>query len=469
MGTTSADISIDYFNSSGNIIPAAHRQYTGVPAGASRTVVQFTDDTALPPGRYSAVIASSQPVAAVLNQQLVQDGSIGFSAKPPFSSYNGVTAGAVNVTLPQIMYNWFGYYTEVFIMNVGVSTATGVNINYIPGFINGFPSGTNQVDVGNSIPANATLQKSQQSLSSLGAPSTGGNPFVGRFFGSATISSSQPIIAVVNQHNTSAKKLMTYNGFTGGSTVVALPQHMKNWYTYYGSLLIGNPGGVTAHVSIEYTPDPVLMPGSPPTTVPHNIAPLTSLNRYDGPGAQPSQTDLAAYTRFIGSVKVTSDIPVVVQENLEALASAADQAGAYNGFPVSQATHEIVVPLIQADFYGLYTSLTVQNVEGTAGTCTITYTSDNLYSSVPNQSKSYDHPIAANGSFNVYEGHGAAGTTFAGDINNDPFWRTGSGITQRRFIGSATINCTKNVVAFVNSELDQSLADTMYSFNAINK
>jgi hypothetical protein len=263
---------------------------------------------------------------------------------------------------------------------------------------------------------------------------------------------------------------MSYNGFSGGSTSVALPQHMKNWYTYFGSLLIGNPSpSATAHVNITYTPDTALLPGSLPTTVGHNIAPQTSLNRYDGPGALPSQTDLSAYTRFIGSVEVTSDIPVVVQENLEALASAADQAGAYNGFPVSQATHDIVVPLIQADFYGLYTSLTVQNVENSAGSCTITYTSDNLYSDVKNQTKSYVHSITAKGSFNVYEGHGSTGTLFNGDINSDPFWRVGPGMNQRKFIGSATITCNKNVVAFVNSELDQNLADTMYTFNAINK
>lgn len=476
MGEAPTDIQIHYYDQNGAEVAAAFREYQDVPAGASRTVVQF-DETALGAGRYSAVISAGEPVAATVNQQLVESGATNFSSKPPFSSYSGQSAGDTTITLPQVMHNWFDYYTEIFIMNVsGDTTPANVSIAYTPSVIGTTTTGATGVsDTGITINQYASFEKSQQNMTNLAAPASAGTLFAGRFFGSATITSDKPIVAVVNQHNIAAKKLMTYNGFADEATgtEVFVPQHMKNWFGgYFGSLLIANPNDADANVTITYTPDvnfADVLPNDAELSVDHTIPGNTSLNRYDGPGASAAQSDLAAYSIFFGSVTVTSDVPVVVQENIEAVASGAAQGGAYNGMTAAQATTTVVVPLIQADFYGLYTSLTVQNTTDTAGTCTVTYTSDDQYSSKPNQSKGYDHALPAGGSFNVYEGHGAGGTTFIGDINQDAFWRTGTGLDQRRFIGSATIECTVEAVAFVNSELDINQADSMYTFNAFNK
>ena len=468
IGTADTNIDVAYYDTNGNEVVAAHKTFQAVPKGGVRVVVQFTDDPALTGGSYSAVVSSTgQPIAANVNQQLIANSSSSFSPQPPFSSYNGTdsTGTSTTVTIPEVMYNWYNYYSEIFIMNASGTPATNVDISYTPTTINGVAAGaTGKTDLNNSIPKYATIVKSQQSQSSLGAPS---GTYSGRFLGSATITSDQPIVAIVNEHNVNQRKLMSYNGFAQGAPIVAVPQHLKNWYGYYGSLLIANPSpSQTASGSITYTPDPINLPGKSPVTVPFSVPPQSMLNRYDGPGATAQQSDLGGFTRFIGSVQINSNIAVVVKENIEAVNPGAGQAGSYNGMAFTDATPKIYVPMIQADYYGYYTSLTVQNTTGAIGSCTITYYSDSQYSDVKNQSKSYSHTLPANGSFNVYEGHGSYGTTYTGDINTDTFWRAGSG---KKFIGSAIVDCGSTAaVAYVNSEKDIANADSMYTFNAIN-
>ena len=470
MGNVDASIHIDYYDSTGNVVTGASKDYNAVPPGGSQLVVQYLDDPNLGSGLYSAVISASQPVAAIVNQQLVQNGSTSYNPVPPFASYTGEGTGSSTVTLSAVMYNWYGYFTDVFIMNVGDAAASNVSISYIPGSINGTATGNSGVtDNGNPIAQYATLEKSQQSMTSLGAP---GGTYVGKFLGSATITSDKPIIAVVNQHNVSAYKLMTYNGFTtNASTAIADPNHMRGYFGYYSTLLIANPSpSATAHVSLTYTPSgPYNVGTGAPVTVSHTIAPQSSLTRYDGSTATASQSDLLAfYTRFYGSVSITSDIPVVAQINVEAnpaaAAGQAAQAGSFTGIPVSSASQTVVLPVVLADYYGYYTTSIIQNVTGTDGSCTITYTSDGTYSAVKNHSASYVHALPANGAITVYEGR--KGGQEIGDINHDTQWRSGSA---KQFIGAATVACTVNAVAFENEEKDVAQKDAMYTFNAFNK
>jgi hypothetical protein len=141
------------------------------------------------------------------------------------------------------------------------------------------------------------------------------------------------------------------------------------------------------------------------------------------------------------------------------------QGGAYNGIALAEASENLVAPVILADFYGYYTTMVVQNTTGTAGTCHITYTSDDTYSARPNHSKTYDHALPANGSFTVYEGR--KGGQEVGDINSDSDWRSSG---QKQFIGAASIYCPGvAVVAFVNEESDILMRDSMYTMNTFNK
>jgi hypothetical protein len=482
MGDQMTDITVRYYDGAGSEQVSARKNFTDVPANGTVLVLQFSDDPDLDPGKYSAVIEAGQPIAAIANQQLNPAGSTSYNPIPPFATYSGEKQGARQITLPAVMHNWYDYYTEIYIMNVGTGNATDVDITYVPSQMDigaGLePTGASgQTDLNNSIPQFASLHKSQLNMTNLGAPS---GTFKDRFFGSAIITSDQDIIAVVNQHNAKAYKLMTYNGFAGGSDVINAPSYMRNYYGYYTTLLIANPDDTdSANVTIEYIPDTSepyyneAEPGSSVGTVSvdHVIPPQVALMRHDGPTASDGQSDLDdhdqtghAFVKFFGSVKVTSDIDVMVQVNVEANSPGDGQAGSYNGIPTIEASQNLVAPVILADFYGYYTNLVVQNTTSSPGSCDVTYTSDAVLSLVKNHSETYTHALPADGSFSVYEGR--KGGAERGDINSDATWGPSGG---RRFIGAATIDCTVNAVAFVNEESDVLNADSMYTMNTFRK
>ncbi len=98
MGDAPADITVSYFD--GNGVQQTHQQvFTDVPSGSSRLVVQFTDDTALGSGLFSAVVAADQPVAAIANLQLVPDGATSYNPAPPFGTYSAEGQGSTSVIL----------------------------------------------------------------------------------------------------------------------------------------------------------------------------------------------------------------------------------------------------------------------------------------------------------------------------------------------------------------------------------
>ncbi len=467
LGDGPANVRVDYYDVNGVTTSGMSRDFPNVPKGGSITVLQATEST-LGTGMWSAVVSADQPIAAVANQQT--DSGNG-NSQPPFSSYSGASQGATSVLLPVVMYNWYGYYTEVMIQNVGSGAAT-VNIEYIPTLrADGCIAGAPYTPSSTSIAQYAGKMVSQLALTQLGAPSVSGcSAYTGRFLGAAKITSNQPIVAVVNQHVQG--KLFTYNGFSSSGTKVLLPAYMRNYYGYYASLTIANPGATAATVKITYSSDATFSnPKSETVVVTHTVPAGASVVRYDGPtGNTAADSDLfakfpnTAGYRFFGSVVLESNVPIVAIVNQEALATAGAQAGTYNGMFTTEGTGKISVPLIQSGFYGYYTSLTIVTVDGSEATVKITYTSDGTYSSVKNQSRDYTHTTVG-GFLNRYEGPLASAAQ--SDILDDAAWSDG---TNRRFIGSAVIEVVSgsNVVAFVNSEKSVANMDSMYTFNAFN-
>lgn len=482
IGDTAGTVSVNYYNQDGVEQTGSARNYSDLPSLGSVLVVQKKDDTSLN-GTYSAIISADVPIAAIVNQQLYLPG--GTNPYPPFSSYSGMSSGSRNVFLPAIMYNYYNFYTEIYIMNVGSSPAT-VNIQYYPATVQGSVIGKSGVTEQITIPANASKLVSQQNKTALGEVRCGKQSC---FFGSATLTSTQDIAVVVNQHNPAQKKLMTYNGVTSGAVKLAVPNYMRTYYEYYTALTISNMDATKpACVRLTYTPDPVQSKKADGTPVDansdtvvaeHVIPPLNSLLRFDGFTATDDQSDLddtINFSQFFGTVQVESFVGTVGSTtcsstvnlagiiNIESRRDRNSQGGSFNAIDVSSATNTIIAPIILADYYGYYTNLTIQNTTGISGNCTFTYTSG-PDSSVPNQQKSYIHPITPYGQITVYEGRKG---TPRGDINTDPFWSSASG---RRFIGAAKIVCDSGVkvLGFTNEEKDIMYIDSMYTFNTINR
>lgn len=476
LGVNPTTINADYYRSDGT--KAFSNTFANVPAKGVVTVQQALE-SGLPSGQFSAVLSASEPLAAIVNQQLGDTGS-GISTAP-FSSYSAISSGSKEVTIPIIMHNWHKYHTELFIQNVSGTAAT-VTIDYKPTTLDGCTTGSavSGIAVG-TLPASTSKSVSQKDLTAIAATGlTGacaGNN--GRFLGAATVKSTGGDIAVVvNQYVEG--KLFTYNGFSNiGGTTLIFPAYLRNWYNYYASLTIANPGVTDANVTLTYTPSAASNPTAA-ITANHTVPAGKSITVYDGnPGtsdlssAYPYNPSLPAshpsQKRFFGTVKIvsTNNVPVVAVVNQEATSAAGNQAGSYNGASSTEGTKKISVPLIQADFFGYYTSLTIATVDGTEASLKITYTSDGTHSAVKNTSKVYTMSTT-NGVLNRYEG--TDGQPAQSDIRSDAAWKSGG---DGKFIGSAVIESNgANIVAFVNSESKTapkaSERDSLYSFNAFN-
>lgn len=445
--TQDATVLINYYDQNGVQVTAANKTLN-VPAGSSATVVQYTDDPNLPAGRYSAVVSSDQPLAAIVNEQTAPAGRTGMNSMPPFGSSSGVTEGALQVTLPEVMHNWYGYYTQMYIQNTA-DTDASVTITFYPGL-----AGAAGVTENATIKPYASYLADQKGKTALAA--TAG----GRFSGSAVVTSNRPVAVVVNELNDAAIKLFSYNGFAAGATNLVCPSILRGHFGWYTSLAVANPSLTdSANVTITYKADTTY--SNPPalrgTTVVKNftIDPGKSILRYDGTGANPAtdaRTDLVTFTRFFGTAQVTSNRPVVAKVNQE---SDGGNAEAYNCIDFATGTTKIAVPMIQAKFYNFYTSLTIQNLSNTPGSVTINYMSDGTYSDPKNTPHSATHPITALGQINSWEGSAALG-----DVNGSNKFT--------RFNGSAIITANVPIVAIVNEEKVGTGADYGYSFNVVN-
>lgn len=473
LGDSSATIQVDYYDESGNTDASMSREFADVAVGGSVTILQSTEDT-LGDGVWSAVVSADQPIAAVANQQLDEAG-VG-SSIPPFSSYSGISEGSTELMVPSVMHNWFGYYTEIIIQNVGSEDATNIDIEYFPTTYGGCLAGaTGQTNEDNSISQYASLNVPQLEATELGASGLTGDceAYNGRFLGSAKITADQPVAVIVNEHV--QDKLFTYNGFGGGgSTNLLLPAYMRNYYDYYAATVIANPGTEDATVDLTYTNGPK---GNSPTGQEvvegtHTVPAGESITIYEGQTDESSDLYDAGYEwgsdySFFGTLAISSTQPVVAMVNQEATSSKGAQAGTYNGMGAAEGSSKVSVPLIQSDFYGYYTSLTIMTVDGGEAELEITYTSDTEYSSVQGHSETYTLSTT-DGFLNRYEGPTA--TSDQSDILDDTAWEDASG--NRKFIGSAVIEVTSgsNIVAFVNSESGTaegaSSTDSMYTYNA---
>jgi hypothetical protein len=414
-------------------------------------------------------VSSNQPIAAIVNQQLGTDGSQ--TTIPPFSSYSGASQGATVVVVPEVMHNWYGYDTQLYVQNVGSGPAS-FTINYAPTTLLGtcVTGATGQSDSTSALAQYATELFVQDTKTALGATGLTGSctTFNTRFLGSATITSDQPVVAIVNE--AVQGKLITYNGFNSGGTTLFAPAYMRDYYGFYAAIVVSNPSiSQAASITMTYTSDPTFSNPVGSFTFNHTVPMGKSITIYDGPGSTAPDSDLAATyntpgtERFFGSIKILSNTPVMAIVNQESTAASGNKRGTYNAMGASESGHTLSAPLIQSAFYGFYTSLTIQSTTAAEATVDICYTSDGTYSSVPNQTVCYTHTTVG-GFLNRYEGPPA--TAAQSDLLDDPVWLSGG---NRRFIGAATIEVTGGgpaIVAYVNEETNPQGNDSMYTYNA---
>jgi hypothetical protein len=175
---------------------------------------------------YSARITSSQPLAAIVRQR----------RDNVFMTYNCVSSGSTTVHAPLIMNNYYGWDTSMTVQNTSASSAS-ITMYY-------YNSGGSVVKTStDSIPA--------YSSHAYYTPSQG---LADGFIGTARVTSNKPVVVVVNQsapHGSTPKRGLSYNGTSGGSTLVVIPDLMNYWGTqnWVSSVNVKNLSSTTSTVA----------------------------------------------------------------------------------------------------------------------------------------------------------------------------------------------------------------------------
>jgi hypothetical protein len=290
----------------------------------------------------SAVVSSDREIAAIVNEI-----SSGYGG-----SYNGFSAGSTSFYAPIIMRNNGGYNTEISVQNTGSGTAS-VSISFVAGNF-----GTDYAMPAFNVEPNRAVRVYQGDQTQLGT----------RFVGSASITSNQPVVVVVNQINNTNRTLLVYSGFAAGYNRVAVPQvqHLNSNYNTGIQVQNVDPSR-TAHVQVAYSAN--VAPGATaftPGTESAAVAPGETAVFNQWGNSHGYNWDAAP--RYVGSAIVSTtegDIPLVVNVNV-LKGTAPAQAAAYEGINADSTATHLATPIIMSNNGGFSSSCLVLNPSSSA-------------------------------------------------------------------------------------------------------
>jgi hypothetical protein len=368
----------------------------------------------------SAVVSSSEPVAAIVNQLTTGGGG----------SYEGAAEGSLEATLPIIMRGNGGYNTTFTVQNTG-SVDADVDITFTPATY-----GNADTDGPFTIGPGRSMTFDQSGDTELGT----------RFVGSAAVSSSQPVVVAVNQVNPTAKVVLSYRGFSQGSPTASLPTIQSNNSGYFTGVAVKNVGSLCTDITVSFGPN-IVGTFAPTPEEQTNVCAGESVN-FNQWGGQWTE-------RYVGSATVTNSEGQDVVVNVNQVGfNAPSQGSAYSAFNPEQATQTIIIPTLMTNNGGYVTAFLVQNVAGDGSTADFTVTFSTSLGSYT--------PVVETAS-GVADGEGVNFRQFAGQWT-DPSMNNGA-----RWVGSAVVECTQRCVAVVNQLSTSPTADTLLTYTGINK
>ena len=348
-GSAPANVQIAYFDQNGAPVGAGDA-ISSLPVNASLTVRQDNGNSFPSSGgdsvqAGSAVVYSSQPVAAFVNEFAPGNGG-------DATSYSGVQVpSGVGATLyaPTIVNNAYGGYTTgIGLLNQG-SGPTDVTITYHDG-----GGGVVKTQSVTALAAHA-----YHALYSGDA----GLALPGGFAGTATITSSagQPLGAIVNETGPGGQ-FSSYDAVPAGSSLLNAPVALNNAFGgYYTGMGIQNTSASGGTVFVTYYDA-----SGTATAKSFSIAANGSLGVYQG-----SATDgppVGAYTAVIQS----STLALVAVVNEVAPAGSTQQSTSYNAFGAGSSS--LHLPLVEnAGSDPWDTGEGIMNTGSASTTVTITY------------------------------------------------------------------------------------------------
>jgi len=311
------------------------------------------------------------------------------------ASYNGFSSGSTTSYIPMLFKNAFGgsYDSAFYVQNLDSINTANISIKYYNA------AGT----------LNCTVNDTVSALSSKGywLPSVG--CLADGWVGGVVVTSDRNIIAVGRPHI--GAEVMTYDGFSVGSTHSYVPMLFKNAYggTYDAALYVQNVDSVnTANIAINYYDST----GALSCTVNDTVSPLASKGYW-----LPSETCLP--DGWVGGVEIVSDRAIVAVGRPHVGA----QITTYNGFVTGGAT--AYVPMLFKNAYGgsYDAAYYLQNLSGTT---------------------------TANVTIKYYDSAGALSCTVndtVAPLASKGYWTPSVGCLSDGWVGGAVITSTQPLVA----------------------
>lgn len=344
LGSGDANVMIEYYTPDGTLVSAATRSYT-IPVGSSMFILASQNADLPLDFKGSAVLSSSEPIAAIVNASDYAGGGYAHSA----ASHEGFDSGATTYYLPLLYKNFSaGWNTRFYVQNVTTSTAH-VTIYFYRD--DGTLEYVNDSAVSSPIPPYASREYVQETDPNITTP----------FRGSAIVASDHPVAAVVEEY-LGTTMLLGYDGVPAGDLTndLRLPHLWKGysagWYSNFTiqnahSDPLANPATVYVNYSNGYSYSTII------TTTQQ----ILQINEPEG----------SLPTGWIGAATITSTNPLVGIVNHARVGS--KYISSYTAYPAATASTEVRLPLVWNNYSaGWYSSVSVQVMASTF--VTITYT-----------------------------------------------------------------------------------------------
>lgn len=424
LGTADASILMYYYDQEGNLAAMdgtyANPDSDTVAVGASNSYYPIH---AAANFNGSVVVSSSEPIAVISNV-VVKTASAGYG------SYVGFQQGASSIFFPIVMKGNGNNTTTFNVQNTG-STEAAITITFTPESGKGYATIANIAD---------TLAVGAAGTYNLGdlAEFAGASKWVGSASVTVTDTANDSIAGVantVNYANGAAYQLATYNAFTGGSTEVLMPLVMESNSGYRTSLNCQNiDPAITTKITAVFTPESG--GNAKANMVVENVGPN---------GVAVFLLAESGTTKFVGSATAASDPAVPLVCIVNETGGARGQISAYEGFNLTAATDEVVLPLIQSRNANWYTSINLATGDGASHTITCDFAPNSGFTDPSNQS-----------------GTGASVVLLQNDIYG----------TGQKFVGGATCSVDSagaGLIAIVNQvNATAQVADTLTSYDGFN-
>ena len=304
-GTEPADVTLEFYDLDGNLMPVPASQATHSIAGGESWYVPVWSIAELGSSfSGSMVVSSDKPVIAVSNQ--VNEYSAG-------NSYSGIEQGATSLSAPSIHANDWEWWAEISVQNTTADEAT-VQVSFVP---SNYGNAYTTPEV--TIPAYSSKRFSTETYAAQ----------LGQFVGAATITctNGKDVVGAVEEWNTGAGYLtIAYNTIPsgeGGSNVYFPSQHNNNWGWFAWNFL-QNLSSDEANITVTWSGTGAPAPWN--TTIPGNGSIYIATGDYMG---------YAGGTDFVGGLTVesTNGKPIVgICNEVQGTAAGVDAAISYNGF-----------------------------------------------------------------------------------------------------------------------------------------